>query len=48
MPENLITVAITDAVGRKQDGMLKGTAVQYFIGRMKIVAEEKGIDLGFK
>ena len=48
MPESLITVAITDAVGRKQDGLLKGTAVQYFIGRMKIVAEEKGIDLGFK
>ncbi len=48
MPENLITVAITDAVGRKKDGMLKGTAVAYFIGRMKVVAKEKGIDLGFK
>lgn len=48
MPDNLIKVAIHDAVGRKSDKMLKTSAVAYFVGRMKKVAIEQGIDLGFK
>ena len=48
MPDNLIKVAIHDAVGRKSDKMLKTSAVAYFVGRMKNVAKEQGIDLGFK
>ena len=48
MPESSIKLAIHDAVGRKSDKMLKTSAVAYFIGRMKNVAKEKGIDLGFK
>jgi len=32
MPKETITVAITDAVGRAKDGMLKTSAVRYFIG----------------
>ena len=48
MPDNLIKLAIHDAVGRKSDGMLKTSAVAYFVGRMKKVAKEQGIDLGFK
>ena len=48
MPDNLIKLAIHDAVGRKSDGMLKTSAVAYFVGRMKNVATERGIDLGFK
>ena len=48
LPDNLIKLAIHDSVGRKSDGMLKTSAVAYFVGRMKKVATEKGIDLGFK
>ena len=48
MPENSIKIAVHDAVGRKSDKMLKTSAVAYFVGRMKNVAKEKGIDLGFK
>jgi len=48
MPDNLIKHAIHDAVGRKSDKMLKKSPVAYFVGRMKNVAREKGIDLGFK
>ena len=47
IPKEKITVAITDAVGREKDGMLKTSAVRYFIGRMKREAQEQGIDLGF-
>lgn len=47
MPANLITLAITDAVGRKKDGMLNTSAVAYFVGRMKNEAKERAIDLGF-
>ena len=48
MPESSIKLAIHDAVGRKSDKMLKTSAVAYFVGRMKNVAKEQGIDLGFK
>ncbi len=48
IPDSFIKVAIHDAVGRKSDGMIKTSAVAYFIGRMKNVATEQGIDLGFK
>ena len=48
MPDNLIKLAIHDAVGRRSDKMLKTSAVAYFVGRMKKVAKEQGIDLGFK
>ena len=43
MPDNLIKLAIHDAVGRKSDKMLKTSAVAYFVGRMKNVAQEQGM-----
>ena len=48
VPDNFIKLAVHDAVGRKSDKMLKTSAVAYFVGRMKNVAQEQGIDLGFK
>ena len=47
MPEGSIHAAVHDAVGRRSDGMLNTSPAAYFVGRMKIEAKEKGIDLGF-
>lgn len=48
MPPEVITRAITDAVGRGKDGIIRKNPTAYFVGRMKKEAKARGIDLGFK
>ena len=49
MPEALIKKTVYDAFAYYRDGQIKsGNPAAYFVGTMKRIAEERGIDLGLR